>query len=154
MFREIILPIFRSTRLCVTACGIMHTRCCRPPAFLVGLRNYQHPGNKSASTGRIYMKIWYSSIFFFENLSIRFNCYWNLTRKLYLKTNTHLFSYFTQFFLDGQKLYRKSKHTFYSEIIPTRCNNYVYSSQWLYSTCFGWQFHPSSGVQCCIWPFR
>ena len=32
------------------------------------------------------------------------------------------------------------------EIIPTRCNNCVYSSQWLYSTCFGWQFHPSSGV--------
>ena len=27
MFREIILPIFRSTRLCVTACGIMHPRC-------------------------------------------------------------------------------------------------------------------------------
>ena len=41
-----------------------------------------------------------------------------------------------------------------SEIIPTRCNNCVYSSQWLYSTCFGWQFHPSSGVQCCIWPLR
>ena len=33
-----------------------------------------------------------------------------------------------------------------SEIHPTRCNNCVYSSQWLYSTCFGWQFHPSSGV--------
>ena len=32
-----------------------------------------------------------------------------------------------------------------SEINPTRCNNCVYSSQWLYSTCFGWQFHPSSG---------
>ena len=32
MFREIILPIFRSTRLCVTACGIMHARCCRPQA--------------------------------------------------------------------------------------------------------------------------
>ena len=30
MFREIILPIFRSTRLCVTVCGIMHPRCCRP----------------------------------------------------------------------------------------------------------------------------
>ena len=30
MFREIILPVFRSTRLCVTACGIMHPRCCRP----------------------------------------------------------------------------------------------------------------------------
>ena len=33
-----------------------------------------------------------------------------------------------------------------SEINPTKCNNCVYSSQWLYSTCFGWQFHPSSGV--------
>ena len=32
MFREIILPIFRSTRLCVTVCGILHRRCCRPPA--------------------------------------------------------------------------------------------------------------------------
>ena len=32
------------------------------------------------------------------------------------------------------------------EINPTRCNNCVYSSQWLYSTCFGWQLHPSSGV--------
>ena len=41
-----------------------------------------------------------------------------------------------------------------SEIIPTRCNNCVYSSQWLYSTCFGWQFHPSSGVQCCMWPLN
>ena len=30
MFRAIILPIFRSTRLCVTASGIMHRRCCRP----------------------------------------------------------------------------------------------------------------------------
>ena len=29
MFRAIILHIFRSTRLCVTACGIMHPRCCR-----------------------------------------------------------------------------------------------------------------------------
>ena len=28
MFRPIILPIFRGTRLCVTACGIMHPRCC------------------------------------------------------------------------------------------------------------------------------
>ena len=30
MFRAIIFPIFMSTRLCVTACGIMHPRCCRP----------------------------------------------------------------------------------------------------------------------------
>ena len=32
MFRAIILPIFRNTRLCVTACGRMHRRCCRPVA--------------------------------------------------------------------------------------------------------------------------
>ena len=32
MFREIILPIFRNSRLCVTVCGIMHPRCCRPVA--------------------------------------------------------------------------------------------------------------------------
>ena len=30
MFRAIIFPIFRSTRLSVTACGIMHPRSCRP----------------------------------------------------------------------------------------------------------------------------
>ena len=30
MFQATISPIFRSTRLCVTACGIMHPRCCRP----------------------------------------------------------------------------------------------------------------------------
>jgi hypothetical protein len=30
MFRAITLPIFRSTRLCVTARGIMHPGCCRP----------------------------------------------------------------------------------------------------------------------------
>jgi len=35
MFREIILLIFRSTRLCVTACGTMHPRCCRPAASWV-----------------------------------------------------------------------------------------------------------------------
>jgi len=32
MFRAIILHIFRSTSLCVTACGIMHQRCCWPVA--------------------------------------------------------------------------------------------------------------------------
>ena len=32
MFRAIILHIFKSTRLCVTACGIMHPGCCLPPA--------------------------------------------------------------------------------------------------------------------------
>ena len=36
MFREIILPMFRSTRLSVTACGAMHSRCCRPKAGNIG----------------------------------------------------------------------------------------------------------------------
>jgi len=29
VFQAIILPVFRGTGLCVTACGIMHPRCCR-----------------------------------------------------------------------------------------------------------------------------
>ena len=33
-----------------------------------------------------------------------------------------------------------------SEISPTRCNNCVFYSQWLYSTCFGRQSHLSSRV--------
>jgi hypothetical protein len=33
MFRAIISPIFRSTRLCVTACCINHPLCCRPVAW-------------------------------------------------------------------------------------------------------------------------
>ena len=37
------------------------------------------------------------------------------------------------------------------EISPTSCKNCVFYSQWLYSTCFGWQSHPSSGVKCCIY---
>ena len=33
MFQVLISPIFRCTRLCVTACGIMHPRCCRSIAW-------------------------------------------------------------------------------------------------------------------------
>jgi len=33
MFQSIILPIFRSARLCVTACGIIHPWCCWPVAW-------------------------------------------------------------------------------------------------------------------------
>ena len=44
MFREIILPIFRSTRLCVTACGVMHTpRCCRPKTLKTPKNTEQDP---------------------------------------------------------------------------------------------------------------
>ena len=35
MFRAIILPILRSARLCITACGIMHPRRCRPGSLEV-----------------------------------------------------------------------------------------------------------------------
>jgi hypothetical protein len=41
MFWAIILPIFRSTRLCVTVCGIMHPRCCRPPVHYTTSCNTQ-----------------------------------------------------------------------------------------------------------------
>ena len=34
MFQALISPIFRSTRLCVTAYGIMHPRCCLEAEFL------------------------------------------------------------------------------------------------------------------------
>ena len=33
MFRKIFLSILRSARLCFTACGIIHSRCCRPVAW-------------------------------------------------------------------------------------------------------------------------
>ena len=46
MFREIILPIFRSTRLCVTVCGIMHLCCCRPATSWV---HYTVSCNKQSS---------------------------------------------------------------------------------------------------------
>ena len=43
---------------------------------------------------------------------------------------------------------RRPTGLYSGEIIPTRCNNCVFYSQRLYSTCFGWQSHPSSGAQC------
>ena len=39
MFRALIPPIFRNSRLCVTACGIMHPRCWRLVAW--ERRNYR-----------------------------------------------------------------------------------------------------------------
>ena len=41
MFRAIILPIFRNTRLCVAVCGMRHTRCCRPPLYYTTSCNTQ-----------------------------------------------------------------------------------------------------------------
>ena len=63
MFREIILPIFRSTRLCVTACGIMHPRCRRPLLLhLVGCLYYlyQWCTVKQISDKEIYLLIKYT----------------------------------------------------------------------------------------------
>jgi len=41
MFRTIILPIFRNTRLCVSFCGIIHPRCCRPTDHIVGALHHK-----------------------------------------------------------------------------------------------------------------
>ena len=49
MFRAVILPIFRSTRLCITACSIMHPRCCRPPAGNIVGALYQKPNTQSSA---------------------------------------------------------------------------------------------------------
>ena len=54
MFREIILPIFRSTRLCVTACGVMHRWCCRPSAGNI-IGNVDNRGCVEGSEGQILM---------------------------------------------------------------------------------------------------
>jgi len=35
MFLKIVLLIFRSSRLCVTVCGILYARCCRPVPLVV-----------------------------------------------------------------------------------------------------------------------
>ena len=52
MFREIILPIFRSTRLCVTICGIKHPRCCRAAI------SWQHRGcNNDEVCGILYRSV-------------------------------------------------------------------------------------------------
>jgi len=50
MCRAMILPMFRSTRLRVTACGIIHPWCCRPPATSCVPRKLRsHPGPLSGS---------------------------------------------------------------------------------------------------------
>ena len=41
------MPIFRSTRLCVTACGIMHPRCCRPVTIYGNFNSYRYLKTKA-----------------------------------------------------------------------------------------------------------
>ena len=50
MFRTIILPICRSTRLCITACGIIHLQCCRQPGSGVP----PLPGYRLPATLQVY----------------------------------------------------------------------------------------------------
>ena len=47
MFRAMIAPIFRSTRLCITTCGIIHPRCCQPATSWV---HYTTSFNTQSST--------------------------------------------------------------------------------------------------------
>ena len=54
MFRVIISPILRSTRLCVTACGIMHPRCCRPAASSVHYSTSCNTQSSATEDGRNY----------------------------------------------------------------------------------------------------
>ena len=54
MFREIILPIFRNTRLCDTVCGIMHRRCCRPAASSVHCTTSCNTQSIAPEDGRNY----------------------------------------------------------------------------------------------------
>ena len=51
MFQAMISPIFRSTSLYVTACGIMHPRCCRPVAWK---RRNPHPVYRPAGSSVHY----------------------------------------------------------------------------------------------------
>ena len=53
MFRAIILPIFRSTRLCVTACGIMHSRCGRPATSWVHYTTNCNTQSSASEDGQI-----------------------------------------------------------------------------------------------------
>ena len=54
MFRTIILPIFRSTRLCVTACGIMHPRCCRQATSWVHYTTNCNTHSSAPEDGQYY----------------------------------------------------------------------------------------------------
>ena len=55
IFRATISPIFRSTRLCFTACGIMHRRCCRPVAWKRSSSTSRLPTGKIV--GALYHKL-------------------------------------------------------------------------------------------------
>ena len=53
MFGAIISPIFRSTRLCVTACGVTYSQCCRPVVWKGGT---PLPGYRPATSWVYYTK--------------------------------------------------------------------------------------------------
>ena len=86
MFRAIILPIFRSTRPCVTACGIMHPLCCRPPAGNIVV--------KQISDNEIYLLIKYIKSFLWREAK-RLS-YKQDARCLKAKEETRLFCVRTQ----------------------------------------------------------
>ena len=84
----------------------------------------------------IHFTMWFESVRFLRNTSRSF-CPTHILpiRHANTHTRTHYISMTDELNI-----------VVYSEINPTRCNTCVYCSQWLYSTCFGGQFHPSSGV--------
>ena len=54
MFRAIVLPIFKSTRLCVTACGIMNPRCCRLATSWVHYTTSCNTQSSAPEDGRLF----------------------------------------------------------------------------------------------------
>ena len=112
MFREIILPIFRSTRLCVTAYGVMHPpRCCRPSAG-----NHTVPVRER---GRIRVNLWkpVSTFLLFSELC---NILWESIDNVHFITdsyNTHSSHDLTCIFLYVSRCYWPSWNTCMYNII-------------------------------------
>jgi hypothetical protein len=86
MFRSIILPIFRNTRLCVTACGIMHQRCFRPSASSVHYTTSCKHSLMLLKTGEIIAR---HMLNWLELLINRYCCIYLVVNIIVLVTHAH-----------------------------------------------------------------
>ena len=124
MFRAIISPIFRSTRLCVTACDIMHPRCCRPPATSCLYYLYRQP-TICNNNGLLI-------------IPVRSTCFGQLFRPSSGALDCVLHIIGCLYYLCRQ---------------PTICNNNSLLIIPVSSPCFGKLFYPSSGALDCVLQF-
>ena len=129
MFREIILPIFRSTRLCVTACGVMHTpRFCRPSAGkIVGCAPWWWPKTETCS----------SDIYVYFN--VNFNVFIKLIKVRLLVTELYNFTmlyflhptiYESVFFWRYINRSKEAKRQLLYILVET-CNKSIFQEPWL-----------------------